>query len=122
MTFEHIAIVDFGLALNEVFEVGRLFFLRHLPFDSVEAGSFLANGRVLNRLPNRKLKRHLVPFMLWVLLAAARDICQQIRTIDVRQEPRRDGQVMTIATIQDAWSYSAASEANPRLGRGQFSL
>jgi len=64
MTLEHIAIVDFGLALNEVFQIGRLFFLRHLPFNSIETGSFLADRGVLNRLTNRKLKRHLVPFVL----------------------------------------------------------
>jgi hypothetical protein len=64
LTFEYITLVGFGLALDEVFQVECLLFLRHLPHNLIEPGCFLADGRVLNFLSNKKLKGHRVPFLL----------------------------------------------------------
>jgi hypothetical protein len=64
LAFEHITLVRFGLALDAISQVERLLFPRHLPFNLIKAGYFLADGRVLNSLPNKKLERHRVPFLL----------------------------------------------------------
>src|SRR5439155_26167108 len=58
MAFEHVALVDFGFALNGIFQVCRLFFLRHPPNNSIQTGFFLSKRSVLNRLSNIKLKMH----------------------------------------------------------------
>ena len=58
MAFEHVALVDLGVALDAVSQVDRLFFRRHLPGDFEKTGLLLANRRVPDCLPNRKLKRH----------------------------------------------------------------
>jgi hypothetical protein len=64
LAFEHITLVRFGLALYAIFQVDRPLFPRHLPCNHIKAGCFLADGCVLNCLPNKKLERHRIPFPL----------------------------------------------------------
>jgi hypothetical protein len=65
LAFQNIALVGFGFTFDPVSQVERLLFLRHLPHNLIiKTGCFLADGRVLNCLANKKLERHRVPRML----------------------------------------------------------
>jgi len=64
LAFEDIALVGFGFTFDAVSQVERLLFLRHLPHNFVKTGRFLADGRVLDGLANKKLERHPAPLVL----------------------------------------------------------
>jgi hypothetical protein len=72
LAFEHVALIGFGIALDAVCQVDRLFFLRHLASNFIETGFFVANRSVLNLLPNRKLKMHDRSFRVGLLAAGRR--------------------------------------------------
>jgi hypothetical protein len=64
LAFEDIALVGFGFTFDAISQVERLLFLRHLSHNFIKTGGLLADGRVLNRLANKKLERHQSPFVL----------------------------------------------------------